>query len=115
MSEERIVLVADGDNYNARSEDDARKEYADELLQNKSKPKNSGPRHNKVKEADFIKGYNEANSPQEAADKLGMSLASLTVRASQLRKKGKLDKIFTRGRKKKKKGDTPLRNPRKGK
>lgn len=112
MREERVVLVADGDVYNTQSEDDARQEYADELLRNKPKPKVSGPRRPRVSEDDFIRVYTASNSPQEAATKLGMSLASLTVRASNLRKKGKLGKEFKRGRKKKK-GDTPLETPEK--
>lgn len=63
------------------------------------------PRRAKVPAATFIEVYNKANSPADAAKELGMDVATLNVRASILRKQGKLNKQFQRGRKKK--GETP--------
>lgn len=68
------------------------------------------PRRAKVPAATFIEVYNKADSPADAAKELGMDVATLNVRASILRKQGKLNKQFQRGRKKKK-GATPFETP----
>lgn len=68
------------------------------------------PRRTKVPAATFVEVYNRAASPAEAAKELGMDVLTMNVRASVLRKQGKLNKQFQRGRKKKK-GATPFETP----
>lgn len=57
-------------------------------------------RRPKVPSSRFLEVYNRASSPSEAAAELGMDVATMNVRASILRKQGKLNKQFQRGRKK---------------
>ena len=60
----------------------------------------STKRRNRVSQADFLAAYATATSPTNGAEALGMDVNSFNVRASLLRKKGLLSKMFARGRKK---------------
>lgn len=60
----------------------------------------STKRRNRVSQADFLAAYASATSPANGAEALGMDVNSFNVRASLLRKKGLLSKMFSRGRKK---------------
>lgn len=58
--------------------------------------KGTSVKTDRVKMADFVAAWNAAITIKEVAEKLGRSIQTLSVRASQLRKRGVLLKKFKR-------------------